>query len=431
MTTLGNSSQSVSLSQGSNGEQINTYQLPTQHWFIIRALMHQFQSPQSSAFTNRKAHMLPYVYVRESNANTGEWNVISTGITSSGGPCEIKLPITGEGNYRIYIKEPLIELAIGQIFKIPNHALINGEDSDIEVQPWFALKATTIEGTQNIIAKFDLPNPLGRATDGVIYPQQMATATFTHIHSSPSKALDLGEQIITCCLWGDITRTHGHLHPSIQESTHKLILEKIYKEELIASGNSRKLLYEDGEREIEFAHDSTDGGTLKARSFQNQLAMSRDECLRRTHPSVMSFILDCTHDLNFRYIKITGAWRPHTGSTRHRYASALDVTEVRTEPTEEYGNTEVYIRFNRLIFPGPDSNPTGSNTGIDAERRRAASMRFHKYIAEKKSSGLLGWLGGPWQLTYANVGLASNSVFIKTDDIHKNHLHLSIGPDQP
>jgi hypothetical protein len=58
-------------------------------------------------------------------------------------------------------------------------------------------------------------------------------------------------------------------------------------------------------------------------------------------------------------------------------------------------------------------------------------MAFHRYLAQQRQAGALGWLGGPWALTYANVGLTGSSLFIKTDAIHEHHVHLSVGVDQP
>jgi hypothetical protein len=393
--------------------------------------MHHFLTPQSTNPTIRKAYLLPYVYVRETIQGADQWTVISSGITSNGGQCEIRLPLTGEGNYRIYMKEPTLELDNGQIFQIPKHALNSGEPSNIEVQPWFSIKATQIEETQNLLAEFNLPNPLGRPTNGITYPESISSASFNQSHTAPSKALDLGEHIITCCLWGDISRTYGKNHPTIVESAHRAALEIIYSEQLTVVPEGRTLNLEDPPRKIQFDDIATSGGSQKSNSFNSNSLMSRDETLRRTHPIAMEFLLDAMQDLGLSFARVTGAWRPHTGSTRHRYAAALDLTHIRKKIETSSGVVDIECWFNRTSSSDQASNPLGTGMSTVTQEKREASKEFHKYLAQQKVSGRLGWLGGPWALRYSDVGLSGNSIFIKTDSIHEHHVHLSVGGDQP
>lgn len=417
--------QVVSVAQQPNGTQNNTYQIPQQHWLKIAPMMQETSPPGT-----RGAFMLPYVLVRNHPETTGQWQVISTGITPSSASSAIRIPIEGPGQYRLYVKEPTLQFTTGDTFEIPMHSLANGQPSNSEVQPWYAVDAAEGTAAHTLTVSRALPNTLNRpAAD---YRPTGEPVTLTNQHLSQANALNLGEYVITHILWGDISQAYGANHPTIAASAHRAALEDIYGERLTAEGNARILNLPAVARQVYFDSMSTSGGSQNAKSFQNNFMMSRNECLRRTHPTVLEFLLETMQSLNLHYARVTGAWRPHTGSVRHRYASALDLTHMRTRVEGSNGQPiEVEYRFHRTDAPGPDSNPLGAGTSVTAQRRRAACMAFHHYIAQQRQGGTLGWLGGPWALTYANVGLAGSSLFIKTDAIHVHHVHLSVGVDQP
>ncbi|MDF3835654.1 hypothetical protein P3W85_22270 [Cupriavidus basilensis] len=66
-----------------------------------------------------------------------------------------------------------------------------------------------------------------------------------------------------------------------------------------------------------------------------------------------------------------------------------------------------------------------------AKRSPALSLAFHRYLAEKRTAKELGWLGGPWALTYTQVGVTDNGLFIETNGSHEHHVHISVGTEQP
>jgi hypothetical protein len=66
---------------------------------------------------------------------------------------------------------------------------------------------------------------------------------------------------------------------------------------------------------------------------------------------------------------------------------------------------------------------------------REFSRRVHVYIANARLRETLGWLGGPWNLTYNQLGIVDqergNTEAFATDNTHIHHIHISMGTDQP
>ena len=148
-------------------------------------------------------------------------------------------------------------------------------------------------------------------------------------------------------------------------------------------------------------------------------------------------------DLGITYARSTGAWRPHTGSTRHRYASAIDLTHLRTTLPDPNGRQhQVTIHFHRTQSTASPPRPTQEHESAERTRMREFSDRVHVYLARARQEGTLGWLGGPWRHTYAQLGLTGpldpttrdqqpDAVAIATDNTHVHHVHISVGTDQP
>lgn len=68
------------------------------------------------------------------------------------------------------------------------------------------------------------------------------------------------------------------------------------------------------------------------------------------HPCL--HIIPLLIDMDTTHARTTGAWRPHTGSTRHRYASAIDITHIQTTVTEGQGQRhDVGIWFHNQSPP--------------------------------------------------------------------------------
>lgn len=373
------------------------------------------------------ASNLPYVFVSREFGDT-EWKVVSVGMTPMNGVLE--LAFHGMAEFRAYVKEPGEEYAVGSPFVIPEHALAEGGDSGREVQPWLCLLVHTGPTDVSWALEQALPNTLERAA--AEYPPP-ASATLTKVHTERAKALNLGNYVLTHQLWADASRTYGSDHPVIEASPHRATLELFYQEQLAVNGNDLILTTEDGARTVEFDAQATNGG-ITTRSFLDGGAlMTRSESLRRTHPRVIEWWLQAMEDLEIHHARSTGAWRPHLGSTRHRYASALDLTHLRTRVVDgDNGEIEVGIQLHRTQDPAanPLPSPNVANTPANV-RKRDFSLRFHTYLAERKEAGELNWLGGPWALTYANVGLQGGGTFIHTDAIHVHHVHLSVGSEQP
>lgn len=418
-------------SQTDGGALQNNYQIPIVHWVQFRLSMYQYA--ENGSTTQRAVTQVPYVWVRESNEHPGQWTVVFTGITGGavGNYTLLRLALPAIGRYRAYIREPGFTANAGAIYSIPFHALASTEDSDREVQPWLALNVTAGASPQTRNVTQQLPNTFGRiAAD---YPSPGTAQTLNQTHTQASSALNLGLYTMTRQLWADISRTYGAHHPAVTGSAYRQVLESLYREQFPESAaHLVNLTSDNGTRTIEFDPMATSGGRA-TRSFlvdngQPSGLMTARESLRRTHPRTVERLLATMAALNIHYARSTGAWRPHYGSTLHRYASALDVTHLRTRVTEENGAaTEVRIRLHRTL--DTEANPLSTNaeaSTLEKRRKRDFSLAFHRYLAEQKQAGMLGWLGGPWQLTYANVGLQGNNIFIKTDSIHEHHVHISI-----
>lgn len=372
------------------------------------------------------ASNLPYVFVsREFMAE--EWKVVSADRTPANGV--IRLPLHGTGEFRAYVKEPGEDFTPGDPFIIPQHALAEGGDSGREVQPWLCLTVHTGSTHDSWALDQQLPNAFERAAAD--YPNP-GNATLTKVHTEQNKALNLGNYVITRQLWADASRVYGADHPIVVASDHRDVLELIYQEQLTADGNDLMLEVDEGALTIEFDALATNGGITAQTFLEEGGQMARGESLRRTHPSVLDWWLTAMDALSIHRARVTGAWRPHVGSTRHRYASALDLTHLRTRVDNgNNGEVEVEIHLHR---DDTASNPLASGTAVNTPakvRKRDFSLRFHTYVAERKRAGELNWLGGPWALTYAQVGLQGNATFIHTDNIHVHHVHLSVGSDQP
>ena len=418
-------------SQANGGAVQNNYQIPVVHWVQLNLSMNQHE--ENGSITQRAVMQLPYVWVCESDDHPNQWTVVSTGVTGGaiGNYTPLRLALPGVGRYRAYIREPGLTINAGTIYNIPFHALTSAEDSDREVQPWLALTVTAGASPQTRTVIQQLPNAFGRAT--AEYPSNGTAQTLNQTHTQASAALNLGLYTMTRQLWADASRTYGAHHPAITGSTYRQVLETLYREQFPESATHTVTLTSDnGTRTVEFNPMATVGGrttrTFLANNGQPSGLMTARESLRRTHPLTAEKLLAAMTTLNIHYALSTGAWRPHYGSTLHRYASALDVTHLRTRVNEENGTaTEVRIHLHRI--EDPEANPLNTDAVANTlakRRKRDFSLAFHRYLGERKQAGELGWLGGPWQLTYTDVGLQGNAVYIKTDDVHKHHVHISI-----
>lgn len=412
--------QQVQAAPNQNGLLQTTVAINQRYWIRITVQMLEGGNPRTAA-------NLPYVVVRQA-AENAPWSVVTTGITGTSNG-EARFSIPGAGRYRIYVKEPGRNFLPDTAFTIPFHQFANGQDSAREVQPWWEMNVVAA-GAQSFNITRALPNTLGRAAN--LYPAAGAATQLNAQHTTSAHALDMGNHRITNQLWSDISQTYGRNHPTIAASTNRVALEAIYGEGLVpiaGQENGRQLVH--AGRTINFEAMATQGGR-NTLGFAGGTAMTADECLRKTHPTVLDFWLTAMSALNITYARVTGAWRPHTGSTRHRYSLALDLTHLRRQQDDGGELAEVEIHLHR--DSGADAKPTATdaqtNTALK-RRRRAFSRDFHRYLAQRRQAGELGWLGGPWALTYADVGLTGATQFIKTDAIHVHHVHLSVGTDQP
>jgi hypothetical protein len=397
------------------------------------------------------ANILPYLIVK-ANADTANiWTVRGSGRTDRRGT-PILIGINGPGQYRVYIKEPMETFEVGARFEIPGHALASGGDSGRAVQPLLQLDVTE-NADCSLSGRKVHPNELGRArgngNDQV--PTDGATQNFTQSHTirSVSRALDFGDHLITHQLWADASRTYGTNHPRVENSRFRDALRLIYGEQLApgtgAGASAHDRILTSGDTEIEFDHNATTGGrgrlSFRENNGQPNNRMTADESLRRTHPATMEFLLEMMAELNITYVRSTGAWRPHTGSTRHRYASAIDLTHLRTTVIGADNQPHrVTVHLHRT--QSPNSNPLQTQPQETAERTRMRefSHRVHAYIAGVRQNGGLGWLGGPWTPTYAQLELAGPPTpneptptvpAFATDATHVHHIHISVGTDQP
>ena len=127
---------------------------------------------------------------------------------------------------------------------------------------------------------------------------------------------------------------------------------------------------------------------------------------------------------------VSSTWRPHQGSTLHRYSLALDLKNLTG--LADISPTETASVSIHLHVQEDDANPTHNGPTNDPTviRKRTLSKVFHRYLAEERAAGRLGWLGGPWPLTRSQVGLSGNTQFIATDSGHTHHVHVTVGIDQ-
>ena len=398
------------------------------------------------------ANILPYIVVKANTDNPTRWITRHSGRTDTSGTA-ILIRVDGPGHYRVYIKEPTETFDTGATFEIPNHALADGTDSDREVQPLLQLDVTE-NADCSLSGRKAHPNGMSRARgDGSDHiPADGTTRNFTQAHATPTiaSALDFGNQLITHQLWADASRTYGTNHPRVEGSRFRTALRLIYGESM-AAGTGAGIEVHDriltsGDIRVEFDHQSTTGGrgrlSFRENNGQPNNRMTPDESLRRTHPATMEYLLQMMEDLNITYARSTGAWRPHTGSTRHRYASAIDLTHLRTVVIDPDGTPQqVNIQLHRTESPSSNPLRTQQQETAAHTRMREFSYRVHAYIARGRQDGLLGWLGGPWSTSYAQLGLegptnnqgqrSPNSIAITTDNTHIHHIHISIGTDQP
>jgi hypothetical protein len=260
-------------------------------------------------------------------------------------------------------------------------------------------------------------------------------------------ALDLGTYLVSHQLWADASRAYGANHTLIRNSRFREPLSVIYSEQLTAGTGAGEEVHNrtlsSGGIELVFDHQCTTGGRGRLSFLEDNSQvgsrMSADEALRRTHPATMEFLLQMMDDLNISYARSTGAWRPHVGSTRHRYASAIDLTHARTMLMDENNQQQrVTIHFNREISPNSNPRQSGQNESLLRARMREFSRSVHAYLANARAQQTLGWLGGPWVLTYRQLGVPATEQFnnldaiaIETDATHEHHIHISLGTDQP
>ncbi|MGM3277951.1 hypothetical protein [Ralstonia sp. 24A2] len=404
-----------------NGNNIlqTTVQLVQRYWVRVTAQMREHGPPVSTSFAGN----LPYVLVMQDGEH---WLVLSTGLTGmSNGRASFGIP--GAGRYRAYAKEPTRTFQTGAAFEIPFHQLPNGQDSTREVQPWFDMEVTATGSPQTFQVRQALPNTLGRPAN--LYPPASAAPhPLTQAHTSASTPLDFGNYLITNQLWSDISRCYGTSHSVVTASANRAALEMIYGEQLIVVGqHGRRLQIDD--RTIEFQEGATEGGR-QTFGFADNTNMTASECIRKAYPKVFDWWLQSMTTLRLSSATVSSTWRPHTGSTRHRYSLALDLVYltglVDISPTQTASTT---VWLNRLQ---PISNPanTAPPANADESHKRLLSTAFHKHLAEDKAASHLGWLGGPWALKRSEVGLSGNTAFIVTNNTHKNHVHVSVGIEQ-
>ncbi|MBK0056870.1 hypothetical protein [Stenotrophomonas sp. S39] len=396
------------------------------------------------------ASILPYVIVHATTETPDTWRVaphppeIAQRTPGSG---TILIRVEGAGRYRLYIKEPTEDFPENALFEIQQHMLADGGQSGREVQPLVELDVNQSSDCTLSIRALNTNGLLRtRGTGPDSIPNDQDFLKFTDAHSSQElqSALDLGNHLISFQLWADASRTYGTQHPIVQGSAYREALTDLYSEGLnVGSGtgdiaHSRFLTF--GGREVEFNHQSTTGGrgrlSFLADNGQPNNRMMADESLRRTHPATMEFLLKMMDDLDITYARVTGAWRPHVGSTRHRYASAIDLTHAKKTVMDENNQPQlVSIHFHSE--DSAQSNPLGDGRRESPERTRMRefSYRVHQYIANARAQGGAGWLGGPWALTYGELGVGAadrpRDLAIRTDATHVHHLHISVGNDQP
>ena len=414
------------------------------------------KTSRNQQLVTENASSLPYVIVRSAVGAPNIWTVVSAPGSISGSSQNagvVQFRIDAPGKYRLYIKEPLEVFEQNSVFVIQQHALANGADSGREVQP--LLELDVVENADcSLSVQVVHPNGLGRARGNASdqVPADGAQHRFTAAHQSRAldSALDLGNYMVTFQLWADASRTYGIRHPRIVNSRFRNELEAIYGETLTvgtaAGVEAHNRILATETIEVEFNHQSTTGGrarfSFREQNGQQNNRMTSDETLRRTHPATMEFLFQMMADLDIHYARSTGAWRPHHGSTLHRHAAALDITHLRTYVNDANGQRHL-VEIHLHVTQSTASNPRSTTQQETAQRTRMRefSNRVHTYIAVARQERTLGWLGGPWPLTYAQLGLlgpfrgnpttrAPNDLAIKTDSGHTHHIHITMGTDR-
>ncbi len=426
---------------------MNVYHVPLRHHVEITFTMNGGDDGKATQLTKG----LPYVVVHARPEDPSHWRVLArprgaSGKTSSQGKAHVLLQ--GAGKYRIYINEPTEQFLPRSTFSIQQHALADGRNSGRDVQPLVELDVVEAADL-SLSVRTTHPNGLLRtrgveadsiAADG---PVRQLT-NLQEANSKEVKPLDLGRHLISFQAWADASRTYGSEHPLIEASDYREQLRIIYGESLTTNSrpgadlNDRIL--EHGDKRIEFNHQSTTGGRGRL-SFREDNGhagnrMTADESLRRTHPAAMDFLLRMMHDLDISNIRSTGAWRPHFGSVLHRYASALDITEATaTVVSSDEQRHEVTIRFHRTKSSNSHPLQIAATETPARIRMREFSCSLHSYLAQGQANGRLGWLGGPWELSYAQLGIhdaeSPDKISIRTDNTHIHHIHISLGDTQP
>ncbi|MGE8225074.1 MAG: hypothetical protein ACN6RK_04720 [Stenotrophomonas sp.] len=433
-----------------DGVTMNVCQFDVAYYAKIRL---QMNDEQSAGVVN--VTRLPYVIAMSTPNAPDSWFVTAQmhmHTSKPGHPGIVQFKIDGPGKYRLYIREPLVRFTTGDEFLIPQHALPNGANSGRSVQPIVELDVAD-DGDCGLTVQVVHPNELGRmrgaGRDHIPADGGRRALTRLHTSSGLSEPLDLNSYIISFQLWADASCAYGINHPLIVGSRFRAGLELIYGESL-AIGPGRGVdahdrIFRTTTMEIEFDHQSTTGGRGRLSFLEDNghhgNRMTPDESLRRTHPATTEFLLQMLEVLGISYARITGAWRPHFGSTRHRYATALDITHVRTSVVDANNQQQrVDVHFHRT--ESASSNPLITTRPETAARirMREFSYRVHTYLAQAKQDGVMGWLGGPWTPTYAQLGLAGmrignglpnpNVAAFSTDNVHIHHIHISRGIDQ-
>ncbi|HEL2980669.1 TPA: hypothetical protein UMB92_003553 [Stenotrophomonas maltophilia] len=426
---------------------MNVYHVPVTHHVEITFTMRGGNDGKTTQLTKG----LPYVVVHARPDDPSHWHVLerprnTSGKTSSQGKAHVLLQ--GAGKYRIYINEPTEQFLPRTTFLIQQHALADGRSSGRDVQPLVELDVVEAADL-SLSVRTTHPNGLlrtrGVAADSIAADGAVLQLTnHQEANGKEVKPLDLGRHLISFQAWADASRTYGSEHPLIEASDYREQLRIIYGERLMMnSARDAHLLdrvLEHGDKRIEFNHQSTTGGRGRL-SFREDNGhagnrMTADESLRRTHPAAMEFLLRMMHDLDISHIRSTGAWRPHFGSVLHRYASALDITEATaTIVSNDEQRHEVTIQFHRTNSPNSHPLQIATRETPARVRMRELSCSLHSYLAQGQANGELGWLGGPWELSYAQLGIQDaenpNKVSIRTDTTHIHHIHISLGDTRP
>ncbi|MGE8286711.1 MAG: hypothetical protein ACN6RG_02050 [Stenotrophomonas sp.] len=390
---------------------------------------------------------LPYVIVRSTLAEPNRW-IVAWQVFSHTRTREnagiIRFRISHPGKYRVYIREPLVTHELNSVYAVPQHTFADGRDSGREIQPLVELDVVE-DAECNFSVQVMHPNGLARdrgaGRDQIPNDGQRRALPPSRLDTPDEPGLDLGRYTLSFQLWADASRAYGISHPIIAASRFREALELIYGESLIRGDGAGVEAHDRPLRTetllVEFDHQSTTGGrgrlSFREDSGMQNNRMTPEESLRRTHPSTMEFLLQMMTDLGVHFARSTGAWRPHYGSTRHRYAAALDVTHMKANVVEGNQNHEVEIHFHRAA--SPESHPLVTSPRETPERRRMRelSQRAHVYMASAKANGDLGWMGGPWTPTFGQLGVQverSADRAFETDTVHSHHIHITRGTGQ-